>query len=95
MLINASIQVVPVTNEKDALPLIDEAIAIIQSSGLKYVVGAFATDIEGEYEEVQALLRRVEDFCYSQAAFPLLVYTKLHLQSGVNVTIDGKVAKFR
>lgn len=95
MLINASIQVVPVTNEQEALPLIDEAIALIQSSGLKYAVGAFATDVEGEYDEVQALLRRVEDFCYRKAAFPLLVYTKLHLQAGVNVTIDGKVAKFR
>ncbi|MFN8285809.1 MAG: thiamine-binding protein [Chitinophagales bacterium] len=95
MLINASIQVVPITEESKALPVIDGAIALIQQSGLKYAVGAFATDIEGEYEEVQALLRKVEDYCYAKTDCPVLVYTKVHLQAGVDVTIAGKVGKFR
>lgn len=94
MLVNASLQVVPIAEEKDAYPIVDQAIAIIQQSGLKYRVGAFATDIEGPYEAVQALLRRVEDFCYSQTQHQFLVYTKLHLSGGKDISIAGKVDKF-
>lgn len=94
MLINASVQVVPIAQEKEALPVVDQAIALIQQSGLKYRVGAFATDIEGPYEAVQDLLRRVEDFCYNQREHQFLVYTKLHLSGGRDITIAGKVDKF-
>ncbi len=95
MLINASVQVVPIADEKLAIPVIDEAIAIIQQSGLKYNVGAFATDIEGPYEHVQGLLRQVEDFCYSRPEHQFLVYTKLHLSGGRDISIGSKVDKFR
>lgn len=95
MNINASIQVVPISTAQEAFPVIDQAIALIQQSGLSYTVGAFATEVEGEYEAVQALLRQVSDFCYSQQQLQFLVYTKLHLSGGQHIIAADKTAKFR
>jgi uncharacterized protein YqgV (UPF0045/DUF77 family) len=95
MLVNATIQVVPLTNIETAFPVIDAAIAIIQNAGIKYSVGAFETTLEGEYEEVQALIRKVEDFCYNHKELQFLVYTKLHLCGGNHISAYEKTAKFR
>lgn len=94
MIINASIQVVPIGPEEAAYPVIDKAIALIQQSGLKYTVGGFATEIEGEYEPVLGLMRTVTDYCYSQQGIPFLIYTKLHLQGGRDILREEKVGKF-
>ncbi|MDB5281783.1 MAG: hypothetical protein JWO06_858 [Bacteroidota bacterium] len=95
MIINASIQVIPLIATAGAFPMVDRAIELIQKSGLKYTVGAFETLIEGEYEKVQALLRAVEDFCYGQKEVQFLVYSKLHLCGGMDIYEESKTAKFR
>ena len=95
MIINAAIQVVPLTKIADAYAVIDNAIALIQQSGLKYSVGAFETTIEGEYEKVQQVLRQVQDFCYSQQQVQFLIYTKYHLCGGENILAEDKTSKFR
>lgn len=95
MIINASIQVVPITKKEDAFPVIDKAIELIQKSGLKYSVGAFETTIEGEYEPVQHLLKQVQDFCYSQNKIQFLIYTKYHICGGENIMVESKTSKFR
>ena len=51
-IINASLQVVPIVQDKHPYEWVDEAIAIIQQSGIKYDVGPFATVLEGTYTEV-------------------------------------------
>lgn len=94
MLVNATIQVVPLTNIETAFSLIDAAIALIQKSGIKYSVGAFETTLEGEYEAVQELIRKVEDFCYYQKELQFLIYTKLHICGSKHVTAHEKTAKF-
>ncbi|HLP51439.1 MAG TPA: thiamine-binding protein [Chitinophagales bacterium] len=95
MIINASIQVVPLTQIDHAFPVIDKAIALIQQSGLKYTVGAFETTIEGEYEPVQQLIRTIEDFCYAQPDIQFLVYKKMHVHGGGNVLVESKTGKFK
>ncbi|MBS1611857.1 MAG: thiamine-binding protein [Bacteroidetes bacterium] len=94
MIINASVQVVPITKVEEAFPIIDQAIALIQQSGLKYTVGAFATELEGEYDAVQALLKQICDFCYGQKEMQFLVYTKLHLSGGQDILAADKTGKF-
>lgn len=94
MVINASIQIVPLTKIEEAFPIIDKAIELIQQSGLKYLVGAFETTIQGEYEPVQALLKKIQDYCYEQGKTQFLIYTKLHLCGGENILIKNKVQKF-
>ena len=94
MIINASIQVVPLTEIEKAFPVIDKAIALIQQSGLKYTVGAFETTIEGEYEPVQQLIKAIEDFCYAQKEIQFLVYKKLHISGSQNILAEDKTGKF-
>jgi len=94
MIINASVQVVPITKAEEAFHIIDQAIALIQQSGLKYTVGAFATELEGEYNDVQTLLKQICDFCYGQKEMQFLVYTKLHLSGGQDILAADKTGKF-
>lgn len=95
MQINATIQVIPLAQIENAFPIVDKAIELIQQSGISYSVGAFETTLEGEYEAVQQLLRKVEDFCYSQKEVQFLVYSKLHLCGGENILAESKTAKFK
>lgn len=95
MLINATIQIVPLKDIEAAFPVIDKAIAIIQQSGIKYSVGAFETTLEGEYETVQNLLRQLEDFCFAQKEIQFLIYSKLHLCGSENILVENKTGKFK
>lgn len=94
MIINASIQVIPIAEVPAAFALVDEAIALIQQSGIKFSVGAFETTLEGEYEDVQQLIRKIEDFCYRQKHTQFLVYKKLHVNGSADVLIANKTEKF-
>ena len=58
-LINASLQVVPIIQNKHPYKWIDEVIEIIKKSGLTYDLGAFATVVEGKYDEVMKLVNDV------------------------------------
>ena len=55
-LINASIQLLPLAQDKHPYEWVDDAIAIIQQSGIKYEVGPFTTVLEGTYEEVMSVV---------------------------------------
>ena len=66
-IINASIQIVPIVQDKHPYEWVDEAIAIIQQSGIKYEVGPFATVLEGTYSDVMTLLENINEYLYSRA----------------------------
>lgn len=54
-----SIQIIPKTiNNEDVIPYVDQAISIIEKSGVKYVVNPLETTMEGELDQ---LLRIVSD----------------------------------
>lgn len=63
-LINASLQVLPIVNRKHPYAWVDEAIAVIRQSGIKYEVGPFATVLEGSYNEVTAVVNAVNEYLY-------------------------------
>lgn len=42
-IVNAALQILPIVNDKHPYKWVDEAIAVIQNSGVKYEVGPFAT----------------------------------------------------
>ncbi|WP_337018145.1 MTH1187 family thiamine-binding protein [Oceanobacillus massiliensis] len=57
-----SIQVIPKTNNgEDSIPLVDEAIAIIQESGVKYQVNPLETTMEGELSELFGIVEKVNE----------------------------------
>ena len=63
-IINASIQIVPIVLDKHPYEWVDEAIAVIQRSGIKYEVSPFATVLEGTYEEVIKVIHEVNEYLY-------------------------------
>jgi uncharacterized protein YqgV (UPF0045/DUF77 family) len=64
--INASVQIVPIVLDKHPYEWVDEAIAVIQQSGVKYEVTPFATVLEGTYQEVMALLHKINEALYNR-----------------------------
>lgn len=55
-----SIQILPHTKDgEDYIPYIDEAIAIIINSGVKYQVNPLETTMEGELSELLAIVEKI------------------------------------
>jgi len=62
MKITMSIQLIPAVEDEERLyGIIDEAIRIIDSSGMNYEVNAHSTIVEGEFGELMDLVRNVKE----------------------------------
>jgi len=93
-IVNASIQILPVVQDRHPYEWVDEAIAIIQQSGIKHEVGPFATVLEGTYEEVLAVLNAVNEHLYSRQCNEWITNVQLQIRSKGDITGDEKTAKF-
>ncbi|WP_249872329.1 thiamine-binding protein [Oceanobacillus saliphilus] len=57
-----SIQIIPKTkNGEDTIPFVDEAIAVIHESGVKYQVSPLETTMEGELAELFQIVERMNE----------------------------------
>jgi len=93
-LINASIQIVPIVQDKHPYEWVDEAISIIQQSGIRYQVGPFATVIEGTYDEVMKVINAVNEYLYKKGCAEWISNLQIQIRSGCDITADEKTAKF-
>lgn len=94
--INLALQILPTGKPKEeAYGLVDEAIKVIQASGLRYEVCPFETVIEGPYEEVMKVAEAAQQACFVNGATDLLVYMKLQRSQEKSVAIDDKIGKYR
>ena len=92
-IVNASIQIIPVVQDKHPYEWVDEAIAIIQQSGIKYEVGPFATILEGTYTEVMAVIQAVNEYLYSRQCSEWITNLQIQIRSLSDITGDEKTAK--
>ena len=92
--INASIQIVPIVLDKHPYQWVDEAIAIIQNSGIKYEVTPFATILEGRYDEVLMVIHEVNEFLYQKGCAEWITNVQIQIRSDRDVTGEEKTAKF-
>lgn len=92
-IINASIQIVPIVMDRHPYQWVDEAISIIQQSGIKYEVGPFATVLEGTYDEVMQVIHRVNEFLYEKGCEEWISNLQIQIRSGGNITGDEKTSK--
>lgn len=91
--INASLQVLPTGGTKHPYDIVDQAIAVIKSSGLKYKVCPFETVVEGSYDEIMSVFKAAQQACYDAGAESVMAYFKI--QSAVNdVSIEDKMGKY-
>lgn len=92
--INLALQVLPQAEGKNSYDLVDEAIAEIKASGLKYRVCPFETVIEGYYDEVMALVKRVHEALERSGTKKLMTYIKIQTVFQEDVTIEDKMQQY-
>ena len=93
-IINASIQIVPIVRDKHPYEWVDEAIAVIQQSGIKYDVGPFATVLEGTYSEVMKVVHDVNEYLYNKSCNEWISNVQIQIRSKGDITGDEKTGKF-
>ena len=94
-IVNASIQILPIVKDKHPYEWVDEAIAVIQQSGIKYEVGPFATVLEGTYDEVMKAIHSVNEYLYSKDCSEWISNVQVQIRSGGDITADEKTEKFK
>lgn len=73
--------------------LVDTAIEVIRESGLKYLVGPSETTVEGEFDEILELVRRLAGEMENHVERFILDVSFDYARSGVS--IDEKTALYR
>jgi uncharacterized protein YqgV (UPF0045/DUF77 family) len=94
-IVNASIQILPIVQDKHAYEWVDEAIGVIRESGIRHEVGPFATVLEGTYDEVVNVIGKVNEFLYERGCAEWISQVQLQIRSGGDMTGESKTAKFR
>ena len=94
-IINASIQILPVVQDRHPYEWVDEAIAVIQKSNVKYEVGAFSTVVEGKYNDVMKVINDINEYLYSRECNEWITSVQIQIRSKGDITGDEKTDKFR
>ena len=93
-IVNASLQVISIDQDKHPYEWVDEAIEVIQKSGIKYEVGPFSTNLEGTYTEVITVINSVNEYLYKKNCSEWIVNVQIQIRSRSNITGDEKTAKY-
>ncbi|HEX8461000.1 MAG TPA: thiamine-binding protein [Segetibacter sp.] len=93
-IINASIQILPIVQDKHPYEWVDEAIFVIQQSGVKYKIGPFATIVEGTYEQVLSVVNAVNEHLIATGCGEWITSVQFNIRSNSDITANEKVSKF-
>ena len=92
--ITLGLQLIPCVEEGRLYEVIDEVISYIASLGIKYEVGAMETTMEGEIDELLAIVKKAQEICIGLGATRVISSVKIDYKK-TGVTIDEKVGKYR
>ena len=93
--INASIQLLPIVQDRHPYQWVDEAIAIIKQSGIRHEVGPFATVVEGTYAEVLAVVNAINEHLVNLGCAEWITNVQLQIRTDGPITSAEKTAKFQ
>ena len=91
---NLSLQILPVVDEEEIYGIVDQVIRIIQETNLPYVVGPMETTVEGNIDELLALVKKSLQICTAAGAPRVVAVVKIDYKPA-GVTIDEKISKYR
>lgn len=91
--VNIALQILPTSKTIHPYTLVDKAIEVIATSGLRYKVTPFETVMEGGYAEIMAVVEKAQQACYEAGADSLMTYVKIQT-SKTDVSIDDKMVKY-
>ena len=92
-----AIQVLPTVKGgiEEVVRIVDEVIALIDESGLNYVVAPFETTVEGDsMDEIIDLLRKCEAKVLEEGAESVMCYVKLNQGKESILSSDEKIDKY-
>lgn len=92
--VNIAFQVLPNAKDKNTYQLVDVAIDLIKKSGIKYKVCPFETVLEGDYDEIMALIKQIHEKLYENGTENMLAYIKIQSNATKDVTIEDKMEKY-
>ncbi|HEX7065190.1 MAG TPA: MTH1187 family thiamine-binding protein [Bacillales bacterium] len=93
---NVSLQVIPraTGDRSDLYGIVDEAIKVIQQSGVKYEVGPMETTLEGDYDELMEIVKKAQEAVVAAGSQRVMTVVKIdYCPDGV--TMEEKVGKYR
>jgi uncharacterized protein YqgV (UPF0045/DUF77 family) len=93
--VNATIQVLPIVQDKHPYEWVDEAISIIQASNLKYEVRPFATELEGNYDQIIQLFNQVNEHLYTKKCNEWICNLQIQIRTNGDMIGEEKIAKFK
>lgn len=87
---NASLQLIPIVQDRHPYEWVDEVIGLIDRSGLKYSVGPFGTSIEGTYSEIKQMIEDINQYLHQHNCAEWVLNVQWHMRSGGDVTVEEK-----
>lgn len=92
---NVAIQVLPgVSTDAEVVRIVDELIDYIKSTGVNYYVGPCETSMEGDYEELMAIIKECQYIAVKAGCPSVMSYVKItYKPEGGVLTIDEKTTK--
>jgi uncharacterized protein YqgV (UPF0045/DUF77 family) len=93
-IINLGIQIIPKSKNLDSYWLVDQAIQVIQKSGIKHLVTPFETVMEGTQDELMTIAKDAQQAVLDAGADEVLVYYRMQIKKNEDVSIEDKTAKY-
>ena len=94
-IVNATIQILLLAQDKHPYEWVDEAITIIQRAGIKYEIRPFATELEGSYGQVMQVFNDVNEHLLQTNCHEWICNLQIQIWSEGDMTAEEKVAKYR
>ena len=91
--VNIALQILPSSKTIHPYALVDKAIEVIATSGLRYKVTPFETVMEGSYDQIMEVIKKAQQACYEAGADSLMTYVKIQT-SKTDVSIEDKIGKY-
>lgn len=90
-----SIQIIPKTkNGESVIPYVDEAISIIEASGVKYEVHPLETTMEGELQELFSVITKMNEKMIELGSSNVISQVKILYQPN-GITMGTLTEKYR
>jgi uncharacterized protein YqgV (UPF0045/DUF77 family) len=93
-IINLGIQIIPKSKNLDSYWLVDQAIQVIQKSGIKHLVTPFETVMEGTQDELLEIAKDAQQAVLDAGADEVLVYYRMQIRKNEDVSIEDKTGKY-
>ncbi len=91
---NVALQVLPSVPSENVYAVVDQVIAMIAETGVRYEVGPMETTMEGDLDQLLDIVKKAQRLCIEAGAGSVMSIVKIHYKPK-GVTIDEKVGKYR